>query len=806
VKIPFFGKSSRLPTGIREEDYEEASRLLDKTREVSSFPFRQNPNTVAKKYPDEYARVMDVTGTRRGSMAIALLYAARSAQYDVKDYFQQLAGRLVATPGTLPVELFPLFVQMWTECSPYGSRARVLTLTENLVEEHGLLPIIEQTLRGMLRQQEQYLQYTQNANERREYLRIQAILDPQSAEGFKLPEPWQEPFKETVWADVLDHALTATSAKMSDKWAKAARPLVAEAGEDRFLDTFAQAVDKVHAMKAAVDALHADMLRGLAWMAGLTGSPRAAASLGRLVIASAHKIEGVGPRSQKGFTGAIGALERMGTFEALSALSNARNRIKAASLVATLAGALHRAATAQGMPMADLEELVVPTYGLDLPGVRIDTLGNVEARIEIAGTTDVALRWFRDGKELKSAPAGVKNGFADELKDLKATVKEMEATLAAQRARIEGMMLSGRTLPYGAWRERYIDHPLLANISRRLIWRFANPEGERLGIAPEGTPIDETGNPLPDLGDGTTVRLWHPIHAGVTHIEVWREFLIDREIRQPFKQAYREIYLLTAAEERTRIYSNRFAAHVLRQHQLNALARERGWRYSLQGFFDSSDHPTLDLSAWGLWAEYFVEVADMGNVPEAERMTPSGIALYVVTDQVRFNASASDDAVPLESVPPVVFSEVMRDVDLFVGVTSVGNDPSWEDQGNRTSYGGYWREVSFGDLSATAETRKAVLNRLLPRLAIGKVARIDGKFLVVKGKLRTYKIHLGSGNILMEPNDQYLCIVPGSGKAEGREKVYLPFEGDGVLAIILSKAMMLANDDKITDVTITRQL
>jgi hypothetical protein len=28
---------------------------------------------------------------------------------------------------------------------------------------------------------------------------------------------------------------------------------------------------------------------------------------------------------------------------------------------------------------------------------------------------------------------------------------------------------------------------------------------------------------------------------------------------------------------------------------------------------------------------------------------------------------------------------------------------------------------------------------------------------VVKGELRTYRIHLGSGNILMEPNDQYLC-------------------------------------------------
>ena len=33
--------------------------------------------------------------------------------------------------------------------------------------------------------------------------------------------------------------------------------------------------------------------------------------------------------------------------------------------------------------------------------------------------------------------------------------------------------------------------------------------------------------------------------------------------------------------------------------------------------------------------------------------------------------------ITLEQVPPLIFSEIMRDVDLFVGVASVGNDPTW---------------------------------------------------------------------------------------------------------------------------------
>jgi hypothetical protein len=42
--------------------------------------------------------------------------------------------------------------------------------------------------------------------------------------------------------------------------------------------------------------------------------------------------------------------------------------------------------------------------------------------------------------------------------------------------------------------------------------------------------------------------------------------------------------------------------------------------------------------------------------------------------------------------------------------------------------------------------------------------------------------------------------------ASSRPKVMLPFGGDGILSIIVSKAILLAADDKITDRAITWQL
>ena len=117
----------------------------------------------------------------------------------------------------------------------------------------------------------------------------------------------------------------------------------------------------------------------------------------------------------------------------------------------------------------------------------------------------------------------------------------------------------------------------------------------------------------------------------------------------------------------------------------------------------------------------------------------------------------------------------------------------------------YWRNYSFSELSASAKVRKTALEKLIPRLKIASKCHFEDRFLVVKGSRRTYKIHLGSGNILMEPNDQYLCIVPNR-KENKLDKVFLPFEGDQLLSIIVSKALLLAADHQIKDPVILEQL
>lgn len=190
------------------------------------------------------------------------------------------------------------------------------------------------------------------------------------------------------------------------------------------------------------------------------------------------------------------------------------------------------------------------------------------------------------------------------------------------------------------------------------------------------------------------------------------------------------MYLLTDAEINTVSYSNRMAAHILKQHQFNSLAKIRGWKYSLIGAYDGGANESMasiELKDFGLRAEFWVN-----EVNADDAFNDTGIWLYIATDQVRFTQLDNGHVKELIEVPAIILSEILRDVDLFVGVASVGNDPNWRDSGGLPAYRDYWQSYSFGDLNEVAKTRKSILEGLLPRLKIAKIAELKDKFLIVK--------------------------------------------------------------------------
>ena len=613
-------------------------------------------------------------------------------------------------------------------------------------------------------------------------------------------EPWQAAISDQKvgLANLFALAYEAKGVKPTAKWIAKAKPIIDVSDIGLFCDVMEKTVTLLKAIRTEIGGSQGDFIRGLAWFLGLIQSPKTIQILYELSIASSQKLPDIGARCPKGFDGAITALEMTGSIEALAAISNTKQKVGENQLKKKVANALESGAEKMGVGVDELEELVVPTYELSPEGTSTKVFDDISMVLTV-DSRKVILSFSREGKVLKAIPKATVSEFSREIKELKSLQKQLETTLRNQRERIESLYLQNRRIPFRSWQDRYFNHPLLKAIVRNLIWTFTIGETKDSYIFHDDGWKDLRGNPVNVTLDAAEVELWHPLFSSSDEVSLWRDLIFSFEISQPFKQAFREIYVLTDAEARTGTYSNRFAAHILKQHQMAALGRTRGWRIQLLGFFDAGyREPTRVIPQHNLRARFYIEIIEI----EADAMTDSGIALYVSSDLVEF-LDERMERVNLSEVPPIVFSEILRDVDLFVGVASIANDPNWMDHTNRPQ--GYWQTYSFGDLTESAKSRREILSRLLPRLSIAKVATLEEKFLLVKGKLRTYKIHLGSGNILMPPNDQYLCIVPSAKSSEDRPG-FLPSDGDNILSIIISKAILLADDDRIKDQTILSQI
>ncbi len=731
---------------------------------------------------------------------------------------------------------------------------------------------------------DRHLKRLRRLEPRAEVRKLCKRIDTLLGHGVRLPlvagDPWADAALELVaglsdseranWSALLVHAGAAAGGKPTKKWRETAIKAVVAVGIEHFSTQVGQWLTQIDAKRGAAPTTAAefmlspnvDVLKGLVWCAGVAPETRVEVVRGisDAAISAYKKIPGIGPRCVKLGNACVYALGQINSMDAVAQLARLRVKVKFGTAQKGISKSLDAAAERTGIPPDEIEEIAVPTYGLQQVGRLTQVLGAFTAELAVTGSSTTQLTWLTESKDgepkrQKSVPKRVREEFADELKELRATTKDLRSMLSAQQGRMEQLFLDERRWPLAAWRERYLDHPVVGTLARRLIWRFWRDERPVVGAFLNGCFVDAADHELVGIDSGTRVvdsadreidgidvsesavqkdhdnrvevELWHPITAGVEDVIAWRDWLERHQITQPFKQAHREIYVLTDAERATAIYSNRFAAHVIKQYQFHSLCAARGWRDSLRLMVDAEFPPTRrTLEKWGLRAEFWTEVIGENY---GEDTSESGAYLFLTTDQVRFYAASAeqrsihgfgggytpaseeDDEEPLrlEDVPALVFSEIMRDVDLFVGVASVGNDPNWYDGGTEGRYQEYWMSYSFGDLSASAKTRREVLEKLLPRLKIADRASLAEKFLVIKGDVRTYKIHLGSGNILMEPNDQYLCIIPKmsapkSGTSTG--EIFLPFEGDRKLAEILSKALLLAGDARIKDPTILSQL
>ncbi len=554
------------------------------------------------------------------------------------------------------------------------------------------------------------------------------------------------------------------------------------------------------------------LLHGMVWALSLRPASEAAGPLMTLITKCFAGREAGGIRDERLGNRCLWSLENLANAGGVPSLARLLTRTRLPKLRRAIDAALNRVAERTGIARDELDELAVPDHNL-AGGERQVPVGGGAARIFVR-TGSIELLWeTANGVVVKTPPKELKAAQGPAVKAAQAIIKEIERDLATQKARLESIYLRHASWAEPTWQSRYADHGTMSVLARRLIWT-ASWEGRAVSLRPTPTGCEDvTGRPV-DI-DGARMSLWHPIESKASEVAVWRARLLDLDIPQPFRQAWRETYAPTDAERTTETYSNRFAGHILRQHQMLTLARLNGWSGAHRMAVDAPNDAPLHirLSDFGLQAEYWTK----GVGAEEELWLESGAYIYVQTDRVVFHrldpstASGRGPRIKVKDVPARVYSEIMRHCDLFTSVASINLDPQWLDRGPdaehpnqwRRDADAYWRDSLTADLSATAKTRRQLLELLLPRMKKAGAFSLEENHLRVAGKLSTYRIHLGSAAVLLAPTNRHVCIVPASSKTLA---VQLPFEGDATLSLIMSKALLLTDDDKISDPVIRRQI
>ena len=617
------------------------------------------------------------------------------------------------------------------------------------------------------------------------------------------------------WEGLLEHCRTLEQTVPGAKWKARARELMAALGEAeviaamlRWLALGPTPGQPPEARSPIEDSAYQ---KGVVWYAALKAAPETALGIADFGIACLRKVPNLGAVSQKVGFACVQALGAMDCSEAVSQLTRLRARVKYTVARRLIEKSLQQAAERSGLSVEEIEDISVSGYGLEEHGNREIALGDAKATISLSEDGSVAVAWHNaEGKLVKSAPTHIKKAFAKEVKDTAKLAKELEEAYTAQRVRLESSLMSARLLPLKHWQQYFIEHPLLGFLGRRLIWVFSNSQGwERSGLWLGQQECGCEGKPL-DLTKAETVRLWHPLSSDAAEVQQWRERIFALGVRQPFRQAFREFYQITDEERELRAYSNRFAGVLMRQHQFASLCRERGWNYRLMGSgFDGGNVPNRKIDPWKMHVEFYVDLPADRHPSLREsglgEQSGSGINLFITSDQVRFYREGKE--IEVDDVPAIVYSEVMRDVDLFTSVCAVGDDESWADQGER-GIGLFTEKFDPNQQSAIIELRADLLGRVLPRTPIADRCKIVKGVLEVRGQLGTYRIFLnwGIAMLMTESKPRWLRIPQKVLNAVELGLQELPLDLDHRTEMILRKAYVLANDWKIDSPELIKQL
>lgn len=359
---------------------------------------------------------------------------------------------------------------------------------------------------------------------------------------------------------------------------------------------------------------------------------------------------------------------------------------------------------------------------------------------------------IKDGDKVRqSIPAIIQKN--EKYQKILVKKREIRSQLSTIKMTLEKAMLD-ETEFEGEELFRLKKHPLLKYFIDKLVWKKTNKKEFLMGGEAE-------------FKNEEKYRLAHTVDFyQSSEWEKWQRQLFKKKIVQPFKQVFRELYLPSDREEGG--LSRRFAGHQVKERQAMALFRSRGWVTTFEGdVFKRINRDNIIVRV----------LLEKGAFSPGEVEGPT-------VEGVIFGDNENGKRKNINEIRPILFSEIMRDLDLVVSVAHEGG------------------EVLEPSMS-TVEMRGGLVAQTVDMLGLSNI-KVQKNFVIINGEYGEYAVHLGSGVIHQRPGGM-VFVLPIHSQFRGR--IFLPFaDDDPKSAEVLTKILTLANDKEIKDPDIIRQI
>ncbi len=387
----------------------------------------------------------------------------------------------------------------------------------------------------------------------------------------------------------------------------------------------------------------------------------------------------------------------------------------------------------------------------------------VMIKLLVDETGKSSLKLQKGGKELKSIPGKFKKD--ETVLAYQATNKKLKEQYSRTRQMMEQAM-EDRT-SFEAWELlELMKNPVVRPILQPLVMMTDKGDMQLGFLTSEG--LTDWAGELAKIRADEKLFIAHPFDLYKEgHWHEYQKLLFEKKVKQPFKQVFRELYV-KLEEELKKEHSMMFAGNQIQPQKTVGALRSRRW------VADYED---------GLQKVYYKENIVARIYAMADWFSPSDIEAPTL-EWVVFTDRKTFKELKIEEIPDIIYSEVMRDVDLAVSVAHAGGvDPE-------TSH-------------STIEMRRAIVECNLELFKIKNV-RLEGSHALIDGKLGQYTVHLGSG-VVHQMGSAMLFVVPVHSQQRGL--IFLPFiDDDPKTAEILSKILLFAEDTKIKDPSILGQI